>query len=597
MVPATEPTPALSPTPTVEPTPTPAPNIDTSSAPDTIDELRSANDAAVDELAKLQTFDSRKYDIVTPVRNQGGKNICWAYAVAGAAETSVLREGIDPKASAESLHFNEQHLANACLNLALDPLGNNLPDYNDFFSGWYSGGETHEAVYAMLRWNAPAQFAADNTRITKPDYLVENAIRLPSSDSEDNINALKRAIIKYGCVAVSWDCGNGGTRYYYNNKGYAGNGHASVIVGWDDNVNKDRFYFDDIYNPAARNGAWILKNSWGKSAGAQGYYYVSYDVLLSKCYALDMCSSDTYDNNYYYDSSVMTSSSSSLNCERAAAMFEARTAFADREEFITGVNVAVNEGSNYKIKVEIYKDPAADFIDIYSPKNDPSSGTLVAAAESDTLVYPGAYTVKLKKPVKLEQNQTFSAVVELTNGAKVRFVSDYEKTDAVYPANDMTFRCSDGEWKNVSYGVNSNQKPVAQIKVFTKNEILPEDQHKGSALQYADIRFDRRSVPYNKEAQHPDLTVYFDGEPLVEGQDYTVDYPDSVRIGRYRATITGIGGYSGSRNIDYSVKQAQAPLNKPPRTMEVAGDYKTYAEVPLPEGWVWGDPNMLVASG
>ena len=454
----------------------------------------------------------------------------------------------------------------------------------------------------MLRWSAPALWTvSDDERINKPAYLLENAIKLPNSDSD--INALKRAIVKYGGVAVSWYCSSGGYRNdYYNNdadKGLYGAGHASVIVGWDDTVDKDKFYFDDTHPcPASRDGAWILKNSWGTYYGIEGYYYVSYDVLLSKCYALDMCSPDTYDNNYHYDSSVMTSSSSALNSgERAAAMFEARTAFADRRELITGVNVAVNEGSNYKIKVKIYTDPEADFTDIYSSENNPESGTLVAEAESDTLMYPGAYTVKLDKPVELEQNQAFSAVVELTDGAKIRLVSDYEKPSGIYSANDMTFYYSGDGWKNTSSGVNSNSKHVAQIKVFTKNETIPAQQHKGNSLEYADIRFDRRNVPYNsQEMPHPELTVYFDGKQLAEGQDYTVTYPEVTGLGRVWATVTGIGGYSGSRKMDYSVKKAPAPPNKPPRYMEVDVDYKTYDEVPLPKGWEWLFPDMVVDS-
>ncbi len=569
----------------------PTPNIDTSRAPKSLDELRSANDAAVDELAKLPRFDGRDYGIVTPVRSQIG-NICWAYAVTGAAETSVLREGIDPNVSFASLDLNDRNLACACLNPALDPLGNNLPDYHEYFDSWSTGGETHDGVYAMLRWNAPALQSVPITEpINDPAYLLENAVNLPGDE-----DALKRAIVKYGGVAAAWYCNSALTQKgCYNNNlsaGLYGFGHASVIVGWDDSVDKNRFYYDDRTPcPASRDGAWILKNSWGAGCGFSGYYYVSYDVLLSKCYALDMCSPDEYDNNYHYDSAVTRSSSWTLDPgERAAAMFESRTAFADRRECITGVNVAVGEGGNYKIKVKIYKNSTADFTDIYSPENDPESGELAAEAESDLLLYPGAYTVKLEEPVELEQNQVFSVVVELTDGAKIRVVTEYEKASGIYLPNDMTFSDSGEGWTNT----RSDASHVAQIKVLTKN--LPVSQHKGKSLDYADIRFDRRAVTYNQTAQHPELTVYFDGEPLTEGQDYTVDYPDSVRVGRFSATVTGIGDYSGSRDIDYSVKQAPAPLNKPPRIMEVTGNYETYADVPLPDGWGWGVPDMPVAS-
>lgn len=247
-----------------------------------------------------------------------------------------------------------------------------------------------------------------------------------------------------------------------------------------------------------------------------------------------------------------------------------------------------------KIKVKIYKNPRADFTDIYSEENDPESGELVAEAESDTLAYPGAYTVKLDEPVELEQNQVFSAVAELTNGAKIRVVTEYEKTDGKYPANDMTFSNAGDGWTNTRL----KGSHVAQIKVFTKNEALSDEEYKGNSLKYADIRFDRRSVPYDSQnPPHPDLTVYFDGKELTEGEDYTVEYPDTTGLGLFYAAVTGIGEYDGTRKTDYFVRKASAPPNKPERYMEVTGNYETYKDIPLPENWVWGEPDTEFVSG
>ena len=47
--------------------------------------------------------------------------------------------------------------------------------------------------------------------------------------------------------------------------------HLVCIVGWDDNFSKDKFL-----TPPPGDGAWIVKNSWGKDYGKDGYFYLSY---------------------------------------------------------------------------------------------------------------------------------------------------------------------------------------------------------------------------------------------------------------------------------------------------------------------------------
>ena len=60
--------------------------------------------------------------------------------------------------------------------------------------------------------------------------------------------------------------------YYLSTQADAsGENHGVVIVGWDDSISKSMF------NGATRDGAWIVKNSWGSTWSNDGLFYISYD--------------------------------------------------------------------------------------------------------------------------------------------------------------------------------------------------------------------------------------------------------------------------------------------------------------------------------
>ena len=58
---------------------------------------------------------------------------------------------------------------------------------------------------------------------------------------------------------------------------------------------------------------------------------------------------------------------------------------------------------------------------------------------------------------------------------------------------------------------------------------------------------------YTGAAITPELTVSIDGKTLVGGTDYTVAYSNNTAPGTANITITGINGYSGSKNIVFKI--------------------------------------------
>ena len=78
-----------------------------------------------DEIIKASKFDCR--DELTPIKDQGSTNLCWAYSAINASEASILKNKISNK---DTLRLNPQALAYRRYVRNSDPLNNNY-SYHD----------------------------------------------------------------------------------------------------------------------------------------------------------------------------------------------------------------------------------------------------------------------------------------------------------------------------------------------------------------------------------------------------------------------------------------------------------------------------------
>ncbi|WP_405296145.1 C1 family peptidase [Methanobrevibacter sp.] len=328
-------------------------------------------------------FDLRKFNVVTPVKNQGQMGSCWAFGTTGALESAFL------KATGIALDISENNIQNSGLRYSYYGR-NSLTEGGYIYSGlayilsWLGVVNTVDDTYDELGKISLVLF-------TPESYHFTDAVILDPA----NVTEIKEALIKYGALTAFVNGANPKTSYYnpntyaeYCNNGSAGN-HFITIVGWNDTFSKDNF---NITPPA--DGAWICKNSWGTEWGNGGYFYLSYyDAPLRSNYAIGYVINNTesYNNLYQYDIPGLRGY---MSYDGVSSLSYVNTYEALGNDLIAAVGTYFdNANVPYTIKVNVNGNL------IYSQKGKSS--------------YGGYQTIKLDKYVSISQKDNFSIEIEV----------------------------------------------------------------------------------------------------------------------------------------------------------------------------------------
>lgn len=568
----------------------PLPTSLTSESPANIDELRNADDEQIAEWSKLQKFDGRTYNYVTPQKYQASSPICWAYATAGLAEISILREGIAPKETNRTLDFDDEQIAYATKNrkVSLDPLLLTKDDVSEDPNSWLGPGYLKDACLSLANGYSPIPEQTDgkHEKDMLSDYIAEQVITVDNTQ-----DAIKKAILKYGGVGFSYSSASINDKYMCKHAIYSD--HVSVIVGWDDNVDKN------LFSPIKpnHNGAWIVKNSWGEQSGADSVndiyaYYVSYENTFGVFVALNMGLRSEYPNIYQYDGDPVSDSSYISDIEASGVIFEAKLSDAKQQEFLDAIQLSFNQ-DNVDLDISVYKLKNVNPGNVNDRKNIPEQGEPLLTQEAE---FPkaGAYIIKLNEKIPLDQGEYFSIVVKDKHGKDIKLVCAIDQ----HSVNDMTYFFQNGEWKSYKYdnsyvyANNTGNKKAARLRAITKTQdrAHPLDGHD---LKYAKIEIDNRLLLYKKNTlQVPAITVVLDGHTLQQNRDYSVNITNNMQPGQATVTITGQNGYSGIRTTMFEIAKPFLPDNVPDNVMTVYNDVTFLEDIALPEGWAWIEQNQ-----
>jgi len=375
----------------------------------------TTQDLTNDELPSK--YDAREYGYISSIKSQGSYGTCWAHAIVGIIESSLLMQGN------KEYDLSESHLSYFAYNTGNDVLGNadqdeiilNDSDSNAYL-GW--GGNMPRTAMKLQNWHGVAlesdypyeKVAEGQDRKNAQEHAIEvpNIYFIPTKAAdEDSILAVKYLVKEYG--SVMWDYHSSISSSIYNEKTYAHYcneplkiTHAIDIIGWDDFFPKENFAPS---NQPPKDGAWIVKNSWGTKFGDKGYFYISYwDMTLgsgNNACVVAATDRNNYDNNYFYSNTIAWQFAHGT---KAAQVYEAKSGAVT--EILKAVSIyEYNDNLHYSI--QIYKNPETNSAGIIT---NPESGTAIYAQPVEgTLGYAGLHTITVPD-VTLSYGDTFSIV-------------------------------------------------------------------------------------------------------------------------------------------------------------------------------------------
>nr|WP_176791003.1 lectin like domain-containing protein [Ruminococcus bromii] len=327
--------------------------------------------ALVDENGLPSDFSSKTLGFVTPIKEQQ-YNDCWALAGTESFETKLLKLGYPVTV------MSHDH-ANASSTIQVNGKGwqrkyrdggfTNI--YPGYLTSWQGGAEiadVGEIDFSMFQYSDEMTNANTKYGTTKLRYL----------DGVDS-NEIKQAIMDNGAVTASYattnNCFNNAGTAYFMPQSYDGDyiGHTISVVGWSDNFSKYKFTNSTGILPK-NNGAWLIRNSWGKNNSMGGYFWLSYEdkYIFGEKYSpnftidevveisddMTLLQNERYGATYsfnYVDSGDITF----INCfdfdENSRTLnnviFETKSNGADYEVYYIPVDdgAPVNDESNWKL--------------------------------------------------------------------------------------------------------------------------------------------------------------------------------------------------------------------------------------------------------
>ena len=402
-------------------------------------------------------YDLRELGRITSVKHQGIPGPCWAFAALGAMESNWLTQGLGKvpdlsemqvafycyRDSRKNRNFSSR-IKSGTLSLEgqvfmAAAMMSRLSGPTDERSLPYSTTLNDSEKRALTR-KAPESFK--RSMRLREAYFMNGNSTLSDSDK-------KRLIMNHGAIVVSIysdldSYHTKGNHYtYFNNSHGNITNHDVLLAGWDDDFARENF------SPKPeRNGAWLVKNSWGTMRGIEGgYFWVPYEQYVSGGTAFVVERNNSRLRHYGYDDLGFCKGVKYSWC---ANVFKVSGKMESLREaaFYTLAN---NAGYEVRVYYHGKKFPAR-----------PVDGEMIAGVKG-TQDYAGYHTVRLPESFTLREGEYFSVVLRL-EGGYVPAEGKCEKysENAEVNRGESWFSADGVKWSD-GFGIGCN----ACVKAFT----------------------------------------------------------------------------------------------------------------------------------
>lgn len=412
------------------------------------------------------TYNANEERFVTDVKNQRNTSLCWAFSLASNLETSLLTRG------QKYYDLSEEQLAYFWANRVNDPLGNTPNDKITRTQSDYHGtGNGRVASFFLSTWSGMTteeKVPFQSSSVTWPDSLAydTSAYMEDAIFSQYTVERTKQLLMEYNSVsAMIYMLDN---YYYPDTASYSCPqsglvNHAVTIVGWDDTYSKENFPSASGVN---NDGAWIVKNSYGKNWGKNGYFYLSYeDKSITNLVSNTAVTTPAYPNNYFYDGAAagtVTFPGNTINNGYYVSNIFKATAGNGKDEELGEIVTAVPQ-DNTDFQIQVYTD--------LKNTSDPTSGTPAYAEPVDyTQPLAGIHTIHLNTPVKIPQGTFYSVVIRIPDGSNKFYVEKTTTSTSWFTATagidpDQSFFSTSGKkW----YDAGNQYNCCFSVKAHTK---------------------------------------------------------------------------------------------------------------------------------
>lgn len=298
-------------------------------------------------LASSYNSDVGNLAFVTDVEDQFQTNYCWAYMADAVLESYLLKTG-----RAMQVDFSEADMISQLS-------GGSTYGFNDLMEG----GSYHQAVAYWTRGSYYGPRLESNG--SAADYYVSETAELgryqrgDAQSRQNYIQSIKNLVALYGAAGVSIYF-NAGDRmamakdgaYYYPESSSPGVNHGVTVVGWNDDYQPQWFYNPlTMPHQPQKKGAFLVKNSWGRSdsasiGGNTGYYWISYENYFQDAFAVTQVMERSKLYDYIYETDYR-----GLSEYTAGSSYSQTYKLSTSVQMLSGFATYVQAGASYRFYV------------------------------------------------------------------------------------------------------------------------------------------------------------------------------------------------------------------------------------------------------